>query len=236
MDSKNWEKIVLAKKKMENILAEELKRRFDQSPNPKYDRIFVSKRPFQAKSLKEKWYRLYGKSLNVDRDLVPPLQPEIDMIFCKKKAMTAVELKYFQHKGKGLDHSFYEGIEQALALLRWGFDHVALWQLFESSISPEELWFYGGWTWSFLHGTPDLGGLRLPIEFTFMRTEKSNQGYDFYPIQPDWTNGSISLKVLSPPYDPRFEITAPHNNTLLACSEVVRLREMLEEWLATQKP
>lgn len=50
---KNWEKIVVTKKKMENILAEELKRRFDQSPNPKYDKIFVSKRPFQAKSLKK---------------------------------------------------------------------------------------------------------------------------------------------------------------------------------------
>jgi len=120
----------MAKKKMENLLAEELKKNFDQSPSPKYDRIFVSKRPFQAKSLKEKWHEIYGKPLRVDPKLVPPLQPEIDMIFCKNKTMMAVELKYFKRKGNGLSHSFYEGIEQALALLRWGFDNVALWQLY----------------------------------------------------------------------------------------------------------
>lgn len=136
------------------------------------------------------------------------------MIFCKKKTMMAVELKYFQHKGKGLNHSFYEGIEQALALLRWGFDYVVFWQLFEWSTSAEELWFYGGWTWNFLLVSPDLGELGLPLEFTFMRRGKANQGYDFYPIQPDWTNGSMRLKALPLLYDPEFKITTPHKNTL----------------------
>ena len=75
---------------MENLLAEELKRKFDQSPNLKYDKIFVSKKPFQVKSLKEKWFQIYGKPLNVDPGLVPPLQPEIDMIFCKGENMMAV--------------------------------------------------------------------------------------------------------------------------------------------------
>jgi len=227
----------MVEKKMENILAHELKGKFDESPNPKYDKIFVSKKPFQAKSLREKWFEIYGKPLKVNQSLVPPLQPEIDMIFCKGKKMMAVELKYFQHKGSGLNHSFYEGIEQALALLRWGFDYVALWQLFEHpSISKDELWFYGGWTWSFLHASPQLGGLNLPLEFTFMLVRKSNHGYDFNPVQPHRINGSIRLEVLIPPYDPRFEIRTPHKNTLLDCPEVIRLRKMLEEWLETQKP
>lgn len=116
----------MAKKKMENILAEELKRKFEQSPEPKFDRIYVSKRPYQAASLRKKWHDIYGKPLNVSPILIPPLQPEIDMILCKEDSMIAVELKYFRKKGKGLDHSFYEGIEQSLALLRWGFDNVAL--------------------------------------------------------------------------------------------------------------
>lgn len=227
----------MAKKKMENILAEELKRKFQQSPNPKYDKIFVSKRPFQAKSLKEKWFEIYGKPLNVGSKLVPPLQPEIDMIFCKGTSIMAIELKYFRRKGKGLNHSFYEGIGQALALLRWGFDHVALWQLFEyPSINPDELWFYGGWTWNFLRATPERGGLTLPIEFTFMLVSEAKQGYDFFPVQPEMINGSIRLAVLPPPYDNRFEIRTLHRNTLLNCSEVMRLRQMLEEWLETQEP
>lgn len=222
------------KRKMENILAEALKTKFEQSPNQKFDRIFVSKRPFQTRELREKWFEIYGKPLKIDPNLVPPLQPEIDMIFCKGKEMMAVELKYFRRRGNGLNHSFYEGIEQAIALLRWGFDHVALWQLFEHpSITKDELWFYGGWTWNFLHAPSHLGGLNLPIEFTFMIVRKTSQVYDFYPIQPERVNGSIRLKVLLPPYDPQFEIRTPNRNTLLDCPEVIRLRKMLEESLET---
>lgn len=224
---------------MENILAVELKRNFEQSPTPKYDRIYVSKRPFQVKSLKKKWYEMYGRPLKVDPTLIPPLQPEIDMILCKGKTMTAIELKYFRRRkeGKGLNHSFYEGIEQTLALLRWGFDHVALWQLFEyPAISKDELWFYGGWTWAFLHDIPKNGGLSLPIEFTFMLVQKKDGNHDFNPVQPVKINGSIRLDVLPPPYDHRFLIKTPHRNTLLNCTEIVKLRAMLVEWLETQKP
>lgn len=214
----------MGKSKMENTLAKELKRKFEQSPKPKFDKIFVSKRPFQVKTLKKKWYEMYGKPLRVNSTLIPPLQPEIDMILCKGKTMIAIELKYFRRRGRGLNHSFYEGIEQTLALLRWGFDHVALWQLFEyPSINADELWFYGGWTWNFLHAPPEYGGLNLPIEFTFMLVRKANQGYDFLPIQPKRIDGSIRLDVLPPPYDPRFEIRTPHQNTLLNCSEVIKL-------------
>jgi len=238
MESKNRLGVLLVKKKMENILAEELKRKFDQSPTQKYDRIYVSKKPYQVKSLKEKWFEIYGKPLNLDPKLIPPLQPEIDMIFCKDKKMMAVELKYFKRRAMGLDHSFYEGIEQALALLRWGFDYVALWQLFEyPSIRKEELWFYGGWTWNFLHGQAEHGGLNLPIDFTFMLVNDTNQGYDFHPIQPQFIGGSIRLEVLSPLYNPEFHITNTHPNILLdRCPDVKVLRSMLEEWLNTQKP
>lgn len=150
--------------------------------------------------------------------------------------MIAVELKYFKRKGGGLNHSFYEGIEQALALLRWGFDHVALWQLFEEDISKDELWFYGGWTWAFLHDKPERGGLGLPIEFTFMMIRRSEKGYNFHPIQPNRVKGGIRLDVLYPPYDRRFHITATRPNPLVRYSEVRKLRKMLVEWLNTQEP
>lgn len=223
----------MVKRKIENLLAEELKRKLDRSR--KFDKIFVSKRPFQVPKLKKQWHDNYGRPLRVPTSLIPPLQPEIDMILCEDNTMTAVELKYFRRKGRGLNHSFYEGIEQTLALLRWGFDHVALWQLFEESISAEELWFYGGWTWRFLRAEPKDGGLNLPIEFTFMLLMKSKNGYDFRPIQPEYVNGSIRLKVLPSLYDPRLIIRARHPNPLIECPEVQKLRKMLVEWLTTQK-
>ncbi|MFX0115330.1 MAG: hypothetical protein ACFFB3_12345 [Candidatus Hodarchaeota archaeon] len=225
----------MIKKKTENLLAKELKRNFDQCDPPKFGRIFASKRPFQVPKLKKQWHNTYGLPLGVPTTLIPPLQPEIDMILCKRDTLIAVELKHFKRKGRSLNHSFYEGIEQALALLRWGFDHVALWQLFEESISPAELWFYGGWTWKFLHAEPKDGGLKLPLEFTFMRVTKGESGYDFRPIQPRRIEGSIRLDLLLPPYDPNFYITTPHKNPLLRCPEVQKLREMLVDWLETQK-
>jgi len=221
---------------MENLLARELKRKFDQCTPPKFNRTFVSKRPFQVSRLRRQWHHIYGRPLNVPETLIPPLQPEIDMLLCREDTMTAVELKFFKRRGGGLDHSFYEGIEQSLALLRWGFDHVALWQLFDyPSINKDELWFYGGWTWRFLHHDAEHGGLNLPIEFTFMLVMKEGERYDFYPVQPIPRDTGIELKVLPPPYDPRFLITYRHRNPLLDCPEVLRLRNMLVEWLETQK-
>ena len=221
--------------KMENLLAHELKKKFDQGAPPKFDRIFLSKRPYQVANLKRQWHEIYGAPFNVPTSLVPPLQPEIDMILCKDNELTAVELKYFKRKGGGLNHSFYEGIEQTLALLRWGFDHAALWQLFEESITKEELWFYGGWTWAFLHDVPERGGLNLPIEFTFYLIRQSKGGYDFRPVQPMPENGGVRLVLTLPPYDPRFNIRYRHRNPLLRCPDVQRLRNMIVEWLETQR-
>jgi hypothetical protein len=115
----------MTKRKMENFLAKELKRKLDESTPRKFDKIHVSKKPFQVPKLKKQWHNAYGRPLEVPTSLIPPLQPEIDMILCKGQSMLAIELKYFKRKGNSLNHSFYEGIEQALALLRWGFDHVA---------------------------------------------------------------------------------------------------------------
>ena len=150
-------------RKIENVLVDELKRKFTQAVPSKFDRIYISKRPFQSRILRKQWHDAYARRLRVEPKLIPPLQPEIDMILCKADKMMAVEVKYFRRKGNGLDHSFYEGIEQSLALLRWGFNYVALWQLFDyPALGKDELWFYGGWTWAFLHAAPEQGGLKLP--------------------------------------------------------------------------
>ena len=221
--------------KMENVLAKEIKKRFEQSDKPKFDRIHVSKKPYQAAKLKKLWHEMYGRALGVPLTLVPPLQPEIDLIFCEGSELTAVELKHFRRKGRGLNHSFYEGIGQALALLRWGFDHVALWQLYDEDISKEELWFYGGWTWIFLHAKPEDGGLNLPIEFTFYVVQRVENGYDFRPINPIINGGKIKLIYALPPYHPDFHWHSKYTNPLLVRTDVKKLREAMIQWLETQK-
>lgn len=215
---------------MERTLTIELKRRFDETHPRKYDEIHIFARPFRSARLKRLWNELYGPRTSF-HEITPPMQPEIDMILCKNEELLAVELKYFETSGKSLSHSFYQGIGQTLALLRWGFNHAALWQLYETSTSPEALWFYGGYTWQFLHGSHEQGGLELPIEFTFMRVEKDNEGYDFRPIQPRLVQDAVRLDLLLPPYHPRFEITTPHRNPLLRSTRVQKLRKGLIEWL-----
>ncbi len=153
-----------------------LKNRFDYAH--KFDKIYVFKRPFQSPRLKRRWNELY-RPKNITRGLVPPLQPEIDMILCKESEMNAVEIKYFEMKGNSLTRSFYHGIEQSLALLRWGFDHVALWQMFEATIRPELLYYYGAWTWRLCHAQAGGCGLGLPIDFTIRQPQKRGEEYDF---------------------------------------------------------
>lgn len=229
------EKVLEVKiRQMERILTREFKKKFDQTPPRKFDKIYIFKRPFQSSRLRRKWNEIYARKIK--RELAPPLQPEIDMILCKEDKMIAVEIKYFEIKGNSLSRSFYEGIEQTLALLRWGFDHVALWQLFEESVAVEELFFYGGWTWSFVHAPPKYGGIGLPIEFTFYQVRKSQTGYDFHPVQPERYNGGIRLRILHPPYSPKFQIKTRHPNPLAYSKEGQRLRSILQEWLKTQRP
>lgn len=126
-------------RQMERILTRELKKKFEQTASQKFDRVYIFKRPFQSPMLKKKWNEIYLPR-NITRELTPPLQPEIDIILCKGNQLNAIEIKYFEMKGNSLNRSFYEGIEQALALLRWGFNHVALWQLFEDSM-PQQNFF-----------------------------------------------------------------------------------------------
>jgi len=220
-------------RQIERTLTRELKKKFDEAVPQKFDRIYIFSQPFRNPRLRKLWNDLYGPRTQF-HEVAPPLQPEIDMILCKNDKMIAAEIKYFEPSGKSLSRSFYEGIGQTLALLKWGFDHAALWQMYETSTSPEALWYYGGYTWQFLVGPPEQGGLGLPIEFTFMLVERTNGGYDFRPIQPRLIRNAIRLDKLLPPYHPRFEIRTPRPNPLIRDERVQKLRHGLIEWLRTQ--
>jgi len=219
-------------KLMERILTQELQRKFEQAPHQPYEKIYILKRPAQSSTLRKKWNEFY-RPRNIVRDLTPPLQPEIDMIFRRRNEMMAVEIKYFEVKGSSLSRSWYEGVEQSLALLRWGFDYVALWQLFEAQVK-EELWFYGGWMWNFAHAPSEFGGIMLPIDYTMMQVQQRENGYDFRPVQPERDDGALRLELLPPPYDPTFVVSWRHPNPLRNSPEAQKNRNTLVEWLRNQ--
>ena len=106
-------------------LAHKLKRKF-----PKF-KIYANKCPSRSSAVKKMWKTAFQESC-------PPLQPEMDILmyeprnaenpYCDEK-IRAIEIKYFRKADGKVNQSFYKGIEQTLALLQWGFDNVALWQL-----------------------------------------------------------------------------------------------------------
>lgn len=93
---------------------------------PKARRIWTHKKPFASKPFRERLERQLGYT--------PILQPEIDLcVLTNSDHLSAVEAKLF--KGEmTFKTPFDEGIGQALALHRYGFDAVALWFLFPDGV------------------------------------------------------------------------------------------------------
>lgn len=91
----------------------------------------------------------------------PILQPEIDLVAKNNYSLNAIEVKYFKvEEGNKFNYSYYEGIDQAIAYLRFGFDFVALWHVFDD-IPLSQFKEYGWRTWNFLRE------LTIPIDFTY---------------------------------------------------------------------
>lgn len=67
-------------------------------------------------------------------------QPQIDLLMVDTDLhLLGVELKYFRKKPNGdINHPFYAGIDQALALLRFGFWVVSLWHFFDRELDAED--------------------------------------------------------------------------------------------------
>ncbi len=71
----------------------------------------------------------------------PLAQPQIDLLFVGTDLkLLAVEIKYYRLSEKApLNQPYYSGTEKALALLRFGFNCVSLWQFFDSEV-PDTVW------------------------------------------------------------------------------------------------
>jgi hypothetical protein len=205
-------------------LAKRLQRKF---PNFK---VYANKCPSRSSRLKKLWFERFHEQC-------PPLQPEMDMIIyepspCPK--IRSYEIKYFEKVDGVVNQSFYKGIEQALALVRWGFDSVALWQLFDETFSEDDLRNYGCRTWLYIHGILD-----LPIGFTmlWLKGEKLDT-MRFRTRQCEWGNNLKVTERLDID-DPEFPFSHRPLNPLIIEKilypplegEVSFLRDFLLEWL-----
>jgi len=103
-------------------------------------RVYLNK-PVPTKSGK---FKRFWRSLNLENEDIPPPQPEIDMILIDdSETMRAVELKLIKKTRKGIRPSYYEGLDQALAYLSFGFHQVALWLCFDgNTLTDKEIHEY----------------------------------------------------------------------------------------------
>jgi hypothetical protein len=179
--------------------------------------------------------KVYALLKEIYGGLSPPLQPDIDILLRKNDDIRAVEVKVFHlEAGNRLSRSYYEGIDQALALLMFGFNKVALWHIFDKDIELEKLARYGSSAQLFIREQ-----LRLPLDFTAMYLTKENGDYDFVPTQPrisDFrTMELVETRVLKKIDDPSFPFVWKSTNPLLTYPLVTNICKVMLEWLSTRR-
>ena len=153
-----------------------------------------------------------------------PREPEIDLIFCnnedgkKKPPVFAAELKYFRSMNSGrVNISYYSGLDEALALLAYGFDKVILIHIFEETLFSRVSHNYA----EVLSGmVTELG---LPIGYRTYTLKESDQPQIYYKdtlMGSGYEYNLIDLRR-EPPKNPLLSISnqigslARKNRTLL---------------------
>jgi hypothetical protein len=131
------------------------------------------------------WKKWFG-------EFTPIAQPQIDLLLVDRGyQLLAVELKYIRLDKKGqVNYPFYEGIGEALALLRFGFTRVSLWHCFDQEISLDMVRKYKDSTSSLINT------LNLPINYSALRVMKSNEQMQFKEFLTDMSES----ERLSLPY------------------------------------
>lgn len=107
--------------------------------------------------------------------IMPPAQPQIDLLLVDSRfQILAVELKYFRIIKKArVNYPFYDGIEEALALLRFGFLCVSLWHCFDVEVPISVVSRYTR------EATNLINALNLPIEYRGILIDKSDDNVVF---------------------------------------------------------
>lgn len=164
------------------------------------------------------WYRTrYVPKIEMDLRPSPGIishgftltQPEVDLLYGfidgqKKSLVVAAEFKYIRLDSSGrLSHSFYEGLDEAIALLALGVDHVLLVHVFDEKIAEEVLMYSASLLSQLICST----GIPIGYEVYVAYTTKSEDPWisSYTPSQYDLTRLYLDLKP----------------NPLLVCNEPI---------------
>lgn len=192
----------------EQKLVKELKRTLAR----KFQRIEIHRRPYNSPKVK--------RCLKTVLGYVPILQPELDMILWRESETVAVEAKVFTPTSM---RSFYEGIGQALALHRFGFDYASLW-LFFLDVNEDNL-RRGPTSWGFIRDQ-----LELPLDFTYFRVETTDGDLDDCKFITMQYRGSQQGYELLDIGDPEFDIRFKWQNPIRDHYEQRAIRYAIELW------
>ena len=121
--------------------------------------------------------------------------------------------------------AFYKGIDQALALYKYGFDNVALWHFFSSNIELNEINNFGPETWFFIRNS-----LRLPLNFSYFLIQSNNNNNKFRVLQYTDRNKGFSLEKNIDDTD--FPIIFKYGNPLILSGDehTLKIRKVLYEY------
>jgi len=169
--------------------------------------------------------KIVKKYLKEKLNYIPLLQPDIDIIFLEKSGnLNAVEVKLFRPKSTGFKMRFYKGIDQALALHRYGFNYVALWQFFHPSINMDDINKYGAESWYFIRNR-----LKLPLDFSYFKIILEDDEYKFHILQYESPSTGFSLgKAID---DSDFRIDWKYENPYKNDRTSVEIRESIIKYL-----
>jgi len=92
------------------------------------------------------WYKL---NYSLGNRKLPISQPKIDLIYgpivngSRYTPISAAEIKYIRvTKDRGITHSYYAGLDEALALLRYGVDYALLIHLIDIKLLEQSILSY----------------------------------------------------------------------------------------------
>jgi len=111
----------------ESVIAREVAKRLEEVGD--YKLIFCRRR-LTSKKFIDYWNSQYG-------GIPPPIQPDIDILVIRDNFWIAIELKFIPAASGR--YPTYLGLEQAIGLLRFGFDRVCLWHCYSAQVNEEEI-------------------------------------------------------------------------------------------------